>query len=57
MSKISKVTVHEPTQEKIAEYNIRAAKALAKILFKNLSSNNRNRLIEALEKDNKDEIP
>lgn len=56
MSKISKVTVYEPTQEKIAEYNIRAAKALAKILFKNLSSKNIDNLINALEKNNKDEI-
>ncbi|MBF8983011.1 hypothetical protein IZY60_05635 [Lutibacter sp. B2] len=56
MSKISKVIVHEPTQEKMEEYNIRAAKALAKILFKNVSAKNMDRLIEKLEKDNKGEV-
>ncbi|QZY56855.1 hypothetical protein [Crassaminicella profunda] len=56
MSKIFGVTVYEPTQEKTHEYNTRAAKALAKILFKNLSAKNFERLINALEKNNKDEV-
>jgi hypothetical protein len=53
MSKILEVTVYEPTQENIDEYDERLAKALAKILFKNLSGENFERLINTLEKDNK----
>ncbi|QXM06065.1 hypothetical protein [Crassaminicella indica] len=56
MSKILKVIIYEPTQENINEYNERAAKALAKILFKNMSYKNMNMLINTLEKYNKDKV-
>ncbi|MCT4618706.1 MAG: hypothetical protein N4A62_04880 [Marinisporobacter sp.] len=56
MSKILEVTVYEPTQEKMDEYNARGAKALAKILFKNMKAENFEKMINALEKHNKDEI-
>ncbi|MCT4606810.1 MAG: hypothetical protein N4A64_12025 [Marinisporobacter sp.] len=56
MSKILEVTVYEPTQEKMDEYNIRGAKALGKILFKNMTAENFEKLINSLEKHNKDDI-